>query len=295
MRTLTATVAVLLVVLWSSCGAGGDDAGSAGDGPRTGTAPGTAEEAGPETASTAVDAAPEETDGDEEPSGVRVVSYSGDVFPIFEQKCVDCHHQNNAVEVILTDIFDPELGMINRPNSWPNSVRPVLVVPGEPENSALMLKIERTDYDPKVEGNPMPWSIPRLTNAELEELRVWINEGAEDDGRLRTSVRAIFGDGVSLGSRGGKCTYCHHPWEGRMEPDLVNVFDPQSGAVGVPSAYGGLRIAAGNAAESVVYLKASPEEITPSLGNLMPQHVEMLNEAELSLVRRWISEGAMDN
>ena len=306
MRTLAAVLTILLAVFFYSCAAeegagtnGGDGGGVSGGGGQTVAGDPVSGDDADEVSAEAGDESPAETaaaeSGDEESASVRVVSYAEEVFPIFEQKCVDCHHQNNAVKIILTDIFDPELGMINRPNSWPNSERPVLVVPGEPENSALMLKIERTDYDPKVEGNPMPWNIARLTDGELTELRVWINEGAEDDGRLRGPVRRIFGDGVSLGSRGGKCTYCHHPWEGRREPDLVNVFDPEAGAVGVPSFYGGLRIDPGASEESVVYLKSSPRDITPSLGQLMPQHFEMLDEQELSLVRRWIAQGARNN
>lgn len=223
------------------------------------------------------------------------VSYSRDVYPIFQAKCISCHHPNNAVKVILTDIFDPELGMINRPNSWTNSERPILVVPGDPDASSLMLKVEATELEHNVEGDPMPWNIPRLTETQLLSLRQWIDDGADNDETFRSVIRPIFGDGVSLGSRGGKCTYCHHSFEGGYRPDLVDVFNPETGAVNVTSNYGGLRITPGSALESVVYLRSSPTEIPQRLQPPMPKHYDRLTPDEIRRVREWIALGARND
>jgi len=241
----------------------------------------------------AVAEAQESASGQE--ASARQVSYSSDVYPIFAAKCISCHHPTNAVEVILTDIFDPELGMINRPNTWKASSRPILVVPGDPDASALMLKIEETELELKVDGDPMPWAIPRLPSGELGTLRDWINDGAQNNAAFRGSIVRIFGDGVSLGSRGGRCAYCHHSDPGAYQPDLVDVFNPETGAVNVASYYGGLRIAPGDASSSVVYLRSSPTEIPPRLEPLMPQHYERLTPDELAAVREWIALGAQDN
>jgi hypothetical protein len=230
-----------------------------------------------------------------EAQAARQVSYRADVLPIFEAKCVSCHHRNNAVKVILTDIFDPELGMINRPNTWTNSEKKILVVPGDPDASALVLKVEATELEFKVDGDLMPWNIPLVTEAQLRSLGAWIDAGAADDGTFRTAIRPIFGDGVSLGSRGGKCAYCHHSFEGAYQPDLVDAFNPQTGAVDVASYYGGLRIAPGNASESVVYLRSSPTEIPPRLEPLMPKHYERLTPREIEIVREWIALGARND
>jgi mono/diheme cytochrome c family protein len=230
-----------------------------------------------------------------EPEPEPEVSYRRDVAPIFAEKCISCHHDNNAVQVILTDPFDPGLGIVNRPNTWTQSSRPVLVVPGDPDASALMLKVEETELELKVEGDPMPWNIPRVTDAQLAALASWINAGALENATYQRDVVPIFGDGVSLGRRGGKCTYCHHPWEGRFEPDLVNTFDPDSGAVNVASFYGGLRIAPGDAQASVVYLRSSPAEIPANLEPLMPKHYERLTNEELAILREWIATGARNN
>jgi cytochrome c553 len=228
-------------------------------------------------------------------SEAQQVSYSRDVRPIFVGKCISCHHDNNAVRVILTDPFHPELGIINRENSWKQSSREYLVVPGEPEESALMLKVTETDLDPKIEGNPMPWDIPYLGDDDLADLAAWINAGAENNDTFRRVIVPIFGDGVSLGRRSGNCAYCHHPWEGRYEPNLVDPFDPNAGAVNVESAYGGLRIDPGSAEESVVYLRSNIDLIPPRLEPPMPLHYERLTGEEVSALREWILIGAPNN
>jgi hypothetical protein len=103
----------------------------------------------------------------EEPQAVETpteVSFAADVAPIFEAKCNACHHPDNAVKVDLTRPFHPELGIINMPNTWTRSSRPILVVPGDPDSSALVWKVEQTDLELKVDGDPMPWHIDPLTD-----------------------------------------------------------------------------------------------------------------------------------
>lgn len=292
MKKLIALVGLLWIVLMLGCSPA-DDAPSDGQthAPVSEREPQTQSEPQPQTEASA----DEVTGHDVETETPIPISYRNDVLPIFQAKCISCHHQDNAVKVILTDIFDPELGMINRPNSWPRSSKPVLVVPGDPDASALMLKITETDLEPKVEGDPMPWNIPRLTSQELASLAGWIDAGAEDNQTYTTVVARIFGDGVSLGSRGGKCAYCHHSFDNAYEPDLVDTFDPETGAVNVASFYGGLRIAPGDALSSVVYLRSSPDEIPDSLRPLMPRHYERLTPEEIETVREWIAMGARND
>ncbi|MCK7479942.1 MAG: hypothetical protein M0C28_23605 [Candidatus Moduliflexus flocculans] len=145
---------------------------------------------------------PAGTPGAEASVQPEAVGYRAEVALIFEAKCNYCHHPKNAVQVDLTRPFDPKLGIVNRPNTWTRSEKKILVVPGDPEASALILKVERIDLAPKVDGDPMPWNIPRLSDRELADLRRWITEGARKDEFYRTTIARIFGDGVSLGSRG---------------------------------------------------------------------------------------------
>jgi hypothetical protein len=222
------------------------------------------------------------------------LSFEAQVEPIFRAKCNICHHPDNAVEVDLTQPFDPDVGLINRPNSWTKSEKKILVVPGDPEASALIWKVEQTELDPKIDGDPMPWNIDPLTNQELENLRQWILQGAGDDDLYRNTIRRIFGDGVSLGSRGGKCAYCHYPGAA-FGPDLTDPFDPEGGSVNIPSDFGGIRIVPGDPEASVLYAKVSGETLAPELGQPMPLHFERLNAEERRILRDWIAEGAKNN
>jgi hypothetical protein len=222
------------------------------------------------------------------------VSFSAQVSPIFAAKCNFCHHPDNAVKVDLTRPFHPELGIINRPNSWTRSTRKILVVPGDPDASALIWKVEQTDLEPKIDGDPMPWNIEPLTDRELDNLRQWILQGAEDDPLYRNTITRIFGDGVSLGSRGGKCAYCHYPGAA-YGPDLTDPFDPERGSVNIASDFGGIRIVPGDLEASVLYIKVSSEPLPPDLGRPMPLHFERLTSEEIRILRDWISEGAKNN
>jgi hypothetical protein len=240
-------------------------------------------------------AAESQDTGQQEEAQVRMeVSYSTDVAPIFEAKCNACHHPDNAVKVDLTRPFHPELGIINRPNTWTQSSKPILVVPGDPEASALIWKVEQTDLELKVDGDPMPWHIPPLTSGELDSLRRWILDGAKNDDLYRSTITRIFGDGVSLGRRGGKCAYCHYP-EAAFGPDLVDPFDPQAGAIETASMYGGVRIVPGEPEASVLFTKVKGDPLPANLGRPMPLHPERLTPEEQQTLRDWISEGAKNN
>jgi hypothetical protein len=265
----------------------------AGCGARTGQA----ETGGPAAEEAAAEEGVAATDQAAEPQAVETpqeVSYSAEVAPIFAAKCNACHHPDNAVKVDLTRPFHPELGIINRPNTWTRSSRPVLVVPGDPDASALIWKVEQTDLELKVDGDPMPWHIPPLTDRELENLRQWILQGANNDDLYRNTITRIMGDGVSLGSRGGKCAYCHYPGAA-YGPDLTDLFDPERGSVKVASMFGDPRIVPGDPHASVLFTKVKGEALPPNLGRPMPLHYERLTSEEQQILRDWISEGAKNN
>ena len=220
--------------------------------------------------------------------------YSARVAPIFAGKCNQCHHPDNAVEVDLTRPFHPQLGIINRPNTWTRSSKKILVVPGDPDASALIWKVEQTRLDPKVDGNPMPWNIDPLTDRERDNLRTWILQGAKNDTLYQRTVTRIFGDGASLGSRGGKCSYCHYSGAA-SGPDLTNPFAADRGSVNTASDLGGIRIVPGDPDSSVLFLKVGDGPLPRSLGRPMPLHFERLTAQELQVLRDWIAEGAQEN
>ena len=222
------------------------------------------------------------------------VSFSADVAPIFAGRCNVCHHPDNAVKVDLTRPFDPEVGIVCRDNSWTMARSTVLVVPGAPDLSALIDKVSMPDLDPKLNGGFMPLNLPLLTEQELADLRQWITDGAQNDAFYQETITRIFGDGVSLGSRSGKCGFCHYA--GGQPPDLTQPFDPTTGAVDVDSIYGGTRIVPGDPNASVLMQKVDPElHANAEVGPIMPQQFSALSESEIEILSTWVAEGAQDN
>jgi hypothetical protein len=240
------------------------------------------------------DAADETAAEDSESDTPQLVSFSESIAPIFDLGCNFCHHPTNAVKVDLTRPFHPELGIINRPNTWKRSEKKILVVPGDPDASALVWKVEQTELEPKIDGDSMPWHIEPLTAQELENVRIWIADGANDDSFYRSTVARIFGDGVSLGSRGGKCGYCHFTGTD-FPPDLVNTFDPEAGVVNVTSYNGEVLVVPGDPEASFLYTKVKDRELPPGFGDFMPLHPDRLTAEEMRLTREWILQGAKDN
>ena len=225
--------------------------------------------------------------------GEVTASYS-DVFPIFVNKCIWCHHPDNGVDVDLTVPFDSEVGIINRPNTWLDAPSTLLVEPGNPDNSFLMDKIERLDLDEHVEGFPMPWQIPRLAPDEVATIRQWISDGANNDAFYADSVAPIFGDGISLGTDGGNCAYCHYPGATTL-PDLTNSFDPLRGVVDVMGRFGVIMVIPGDPDGSLLVQKIENATLDAALGLAMPYWPERLTETEVDNIRRWIEAGAPED
>ena len=94
---------------------------------------------------------------------------------IFNESCIE-HHGDHATEgdLDLTDGMS-YADLVNVPSFQ----RPVLdrVEPGDAENSYLIHKLEgRTS----IVGDPMP-PDDRLTTEQIDVIKQWINDGAEDD------------------------------------------------------------------------------------------------------------------
>lgn len=220
------------------------------------------------------------------------VSYARDVAPIFAARCNSCHHSASATKLDLTSPFDEEVGLVNRENTWVDARNAILVVPGQPDQSALIDKIDGRELDPKVEGSPMPLSFPALTAEELTIVRDWINDGASPGTTFDNEVARIFGDGATLGSRSGKCAWCHYAGT-PSPPNLVDPFDSTEGAVDVASFTGGVRIVPGDAAQSVLYQRI--DDSVEHVGNAMPLAYSPLSADQVETIRTWIAEGARDN
>lgn len=96
------------------------------------------------------------------------VSYTNDVFPILEKRCIRCHGGIDEGEVRL----ELSLNMTTYEGLMVGSEYGEVVTPGDPDDSVLIQMIE--DGDMPDEGDPVP-------PEELEILRAWIAEGANNN------------------------------------------------------------------------------------------------------------------
>ncbi len=92
----------------------------------------------------------------------------------FGGRCVFCHYAGTPSPPDLTDPFGPN-GLVNVNARYRADM--VRVLPGQPEESLLILKVraERPDSDI---GNQMPYSYNPLTETQIGVVRQWILEGA---------------------------------------------------------------------------------------------------------------------
>jgi len=222
------------------------------------------------------------------------VSFAADIAPVFAAKCNHCHHPNAAIDVDLTDPFDPDHGLVGRANTWaPNGSKQTLLVdPGNVDNSFLITKVVETELDSHVDGAPMPLELPALSDEEIANVEQWIAGGANDDAFFASNVAPLFGTEITLGSRSGRCTFCHYPGT-PFGFSVLDVFDSSTGMVGVNSrTTAGKRIVAPFEPEQSTLLSRLRGE-----GSLprMPLSLPRVTEAEAERMRTWVAEGALQN
>jgi hypothetical protein len=224
------------------------------------------------------------------------ISFRRDVAPVFSGSCNFCHHPGTAIGIDLTRPFDPTTGIIRRANTWKSAAATLIVDPGNLPNSFLIHKVERTDLDAHIEGNRMPWNVDRLTPDEIAAIRRWITDGAKNDGFYQASVAPIFGDGMSLGSAGGKCSYCHYPGT-PQPPDLTHPFDATTGVVNVESKLpAGKRVVPGDPDASFLVKKIEAQPGSTAIGGAaMPMQIPLLSQGSIDALKAWINAGAKND
>lgn len=95
------------------------------------------------------------------------ISFNRDVRPILTEFCLHCHgpdEQHREADLRL-DVADQALGNA--------------IVPGKPEESELLLRIQTSDPDAKM---PPPSAKKQLSEEQIETLRNWIAAGASYQG-----------------------------------------------------------------------------------------------------------------
>jgi len=226
--------------------------------------------------------------------GAAGTGYRATVAPIFETKCTNCHWAGTPIQYQLQNPFDPNTGVVGRAGSWTMARHAIVVVAGQPDQSFLVDKVQATDLNPDTEGASMPLNNPQVTATELDAIRTWILNGANNDSYYQANVAPIFGNGTSLGARAGKCSYCHTA-QSPNPPNLADPFDSTRGVVNQLALVGGKRVIPGDPDHSVLYQKVSGAPLPANLRNPMPYQTPKLTTSEVAAIVAWIAGGAKND
>jgi hypothetical protein len=193
----------------------------------------------------------------------RPLGWSDLVFPLIQARCDDCH-----------DYWGPESELAYQRLTETRGAEPALVIPGDAAGSLFYQKLGASP--PK--GGQMPLQVPALSEAKVEAIRDWINDGAPED-----QLWTVFGE---LYKGAGSCWNCHRSW-GEAGPSNTSALQ----ATLLSRSVGGYTLVVpGDADRSLLYLKLVPEKLP--FGQLMPLSYEFVSNDDLAALAAWIDAGA---
>ena len=99
----------------------------------------------------------------------RQVSFRGDVQPILRSNCVECHVPPNGEGYLKTG-----LSMATYDDLMRGTIYGPVIVPGDSRHSILNMLVEGR-ADPSMR---MPHGRKPLDTEEIENLRLWVEQGA---------------------------------------------------------------------------------------------------------------------
>lgn len=112
------------------------------------------------------------------PGQAEEVSFKAEIVPLLRRHCVSCH---------LTGEEQGEMALHPRAAHGslvdvPSIEAPIdRVEPGKPEESYLYRKLTNTHEEAGGFGSPMPMETFPLDDALIEKVRLWIEQGAQDN------------------------------------------------------------------------------------------------------------------
>lgn len=110
-------------------------------------------------------------------ASVKIASFTADVLPILEDRCVECHGPNKVKGGLRLDTAAEVFA--GDADFW-------TVIPGQPADSLLLQRVVLPADDPDV----MPPKGDLLTPEQIETIRSWIAAGAPHAGSLVSSESA---------------------------------------------------------------------------------------------------------
>ena len=122
----------------------------------------------------------------------REVDFASEIYPIFEQRCVNCHGSEQQMGEFRLDSKSIALeGGVSGPS----------ILPGHAARSPLVQRIAGIG-----ELNPMPLVGERLSPEQIALVRAWIDQGA------------LWSDGVGVGAESVTKHWAYRPPERRAPP-----------------------------------------------------------------------------
>lgn len=105
------------------------------------------------------------------------VSFSADIQPLFNSRCVACHQGVGDAGLSL-EPGEARGNLVNVASSQSSMLR---VVPGNPEQSYLLHKLNGTQLQAGGTGSRMPFGSSALSETQINLVRDWISQGAQDN------------------------------------------------------------------------------------------------------------------
>lgn len=113
-----------------------------------------------------------------ESGGGGAVSFKADVRPILARRCAVCHitgAEPGNISLVPQRAFEQIVGVPSVQSSLNR------VEAGQPEKSYLLHKLAGTHIKVGGEGSQMPYLSAPLSEEQLEVIRIWIEEGAQNN------------------------------------------------------------------------------------------------------------------
>ncbi len=198
---------------------------------------------------------------------------------VFTSNCAlsGCHTGASAPLGLQLDEANSFVNIFDQPSSEdPGSI---LIIPGDPDNSYLVRKIEGTA------GSRMPKDLPALSPQKIQAIREWVTNGALGPS-LKSIQRNVF---TPL------CTSCHF---GLFPAGNMNLEDglARSNLVGIKRPFDPeIRVVASDADSSFLIDKLEGNNLGGSRGDRMPFGGLYLDQGSIDALRIWIDQGAADN
>lgn len=105
------------------------------------------------------------------------VSFQTDLVPVLRSRCATCHMTAADVGFIALAPAAAYNNLVGVPSVQSKLVR---VVPGKPDKSYLILKLENR-HQAEGTGVRMPFGTPPLDTATLAMFRRWVAQGAKNN------------------------------------------------------------------------------------------------------------------